>query len=58
MVNTKIFCSSLYQIEKDIYKYEYRVGGKIKEMKERFYCYQLSRRYTEKYGEGDRELED
>lgn len=54
MMNTKIFCASLYQLEKYPIHYDYvDSNGVEKSLTETFYCYQLPRTYIEKTGKGD-----
>lgn len=48
-MNTKIFCAGLMQMEKRLFTYQYTEDGEDKEMKEVFSCYQLPRKYSEKY---------
>ena len=59
MVNTKIFCSSLYQLKNRVTRYEYTdANNEEKVLTETFYCYQLSRRYTKKHADGNEAQEE
>ena len=59
MMNTKIFCASLYQLEKKIFPYSYVDGeGRKQVMQKKFKCLQLSRRYSEKHQSKERYSED
>ena len=59
LMNTKIFCASLYELEKKTFSYFHADRtGKKKEMKKKLKCLPLPRRYTEEYQSGERELED
>ena len=58
MMNTKIFCASLYQLEKYPITYVYEDGNEEKTLNENFYCCHLSRTYMEKTQKGDAVTQD